>query len=106
MPVPLRKLNGKVLKTGRPHGDELLLFAPRHLYLLAESVLEELFEASDERWRFALGALGVAALSRLELVLFRGPARTDFILLLRRRPRREGIVAHAKLVVRAMVLNL
>jgi hypothetical protein len=72
---------------------------------LAESVLEELFEASDERWRFALGALWVAALSRLELVLFRGPARTDLILL-RRRPRREGIVAHAGLVVRAMVLNL
>jgi hypothetical protein len=102
---PFGKLNGKVLKTGRPHGDGLLLFAPRHFYLLAESVLEELFEASDERWRFALGALWVAALSRLELVLFRGPARTDLILL-RRRPRREGIVAHAGLVVRAMVLNL
>jgi hypothetical protein len=54
----------------------------------------------------ALGALGVAALSWLELVLFRGPARTDFILLLRRSPRREGIAAHAGLVVRAMVLTL
>ena len=72
MPVPLGKLNGKVLKTGRPHGDGLLLFAPRHFYLLAESVLEELFEASDERWRFALGTFRVAALSRLELVRFRG----------------------------------
>src|ERR1700724_1813524 len=105
MPVALGKLNGKVLKTGRPHGDGLLLFAPRHFNLLAESVLEELFEANDERWRFALGAQGVAALSRLVLVLFRGPARTDFILL-RRRPRRDGIAAHVGVVVRAMVLNL
>jgi hypothetical protein len=78
----------------------------RHFCRLVESALELLFEVEEERWRFALGTFRVAALSRLELVRFRGPARTDFILLLRRRPRRQGIVAHAGFVVRAMVLNL
>src|ERR1019366_3299629 len=104
VPVPLGKLKRKLPHTGRPHGDESLPFTLRHLCRLVESALEYLFEVGDERWHFALGALGVAALSRLELVLFRGPARTDFILVLRRRLR--SIVVQVGPGVLAMVLNL
>ena len=73
MSVPFGKLNGKLRHAGRPHGDDPLPFAVRHLCRLVESALELLFEIGDERWRFALGAFWVAALPRLELVLLRGP---------------------------------
>jgi hypothetical protein len=39
MPVPRGKLNGKLLHTGRPHGDEPRPFALRYLCRLVESAL-------------------------------------------------------------------
>src|ERR1019366_6582750 len=44
MPLPLGKLNGKLLQTGRQHGDDPFSFALCHLCLLVESALEYLFE--------------------------------------------------------------
>ena len=63
------------------------------------------FEVGEERRLLSLGALGVAALSRLELVLFWGPAWTDLVLRLRG-TRREGIVAPVGRGIRARCLNL
>jgi hypothetical protein len=40
MPVPLGKLNEKLLQTGRQHGDDPLPLALRHLCLLVASALE------------------------------------------------------------------
>jgi hypothetical protein len=83
MSVSLGKLNEKLLHAGHPHGDESLPLALRHLYLLACNTLELLFQLRDKRSLFSLGALGVAALSGLPLVLFRGPAWTYAIFVLR-----------------------
>jgi hypothetical protein len=43
MPVPLGKLDGKLLQAGHPPGDQSLLVALGHLEFLAEDTLEFLF---------------------------------------------------------------
>ena len=103
MPVTLGKLDRKLLHAGSPHGEDPLPFALRQLHLLVKGLSNSCLRSGASDGCLPLGALGVAALSRLELVLFRGPTWTDLVLLLRRRLGRDGIVTCVGLIVRAMI---
>src|SRR5262245_1934449 len=81
MPVAFGELIDKLLDARRRLGNDLFPFTPLELDLCIECALEQQLEIRRNRWRFALGALRVATLARLELKLSRRTAGSALVFL-------------------------
>jgi hypothetical protein len=99
MAVAFHKLSHQLLDAGLRHAHQLFLFALFELDFLAERPLERGFEIQCHRGLLAFGALGIAALARLELVFLGRTARPDLVLLVGRFSWRHTSRSGAAIVV-------
>jgi len=99
VPITFGELGNELLDASHRHGNDPLLFSLLELYCLVERTLERQLEIRRNRWRFRFGALGIAALARLELVFPRGATGADLVLLGRRRRCRNGLTVAAFLSI-------
>jgi hypothetical protein len=61
-------------------GHHLITFVAPEFYLFVQRALQQRLKVRCHRWRFALSAFGIPALTGFELVLLRRPTWTDPVL--------------------------